>query len=181
MSSNDDVGRSSEEKFRLDTGGQALVSVSTMQSPIRELPPTAYENLLVVSASAPEEVAETLDTAGVALTSVGHIPISGSETAYQGEMGVCEPFVPDDLTGLSMRLSRAFEALEDGLGWVVFDNLNVFLMYAAEERVVRFFDHTTTQARKHGICGSYGVVRDAVDDSTYARLRRCVDTEIDLR
>ena len=181
MSRNDDAHATQGEALRLDRGIQALVSVSTMQSPIRELPPSAYDNLLIVSASAPEDVAETLSTAGATLSSVGHIPISGSETDYGGPMWVCDTLVPDDLTGLSMRLSRAFEALDDGLGWVLFDNLNVFLMYATEERVVRFLDHTTTQAREHGLCGVYGLVRDAVDEPTYARLRRCVDTELDLR
>ncbi|MFC6973492.1 hypothetical protein ACFQL1_00555 [Halomicroarcula sp. GCM10025709] len=152
-----------------------------MQSPISELPPVAYDNLLVVSASAPSEIAETLSTAGAELSAVAQVPISGSETDYDGAMWVCDPLVPDDLTGLSMRLSRAFEALDDGLGWVVFDSLNVFLLYADEARVARFLDHTTTQAREHGLCGVYGLVRDAVDDSTYARLRRCTDTELDLR
>lgn len=181
MSSNDGAPTAPGQELLLDRGTQALVSVSTMQSPIRELPPAAYDNLLVVSASAPEDVAETLSTAGAPLSSVGHIPISGSETDYEGPMWVCDPLVPDDLTGLSMRLSRAFEALDDGMGWVLLDNLNVFLMYATEDRVVRFLDHTTTQAREHGLCGVYGLVRDAVDDTTYARLRRCTDAELDLR
>jgi hypothetical protein len=181
VSSNDDVRHSTGEELLLDSGAQALVSLSTMQSPIRELPPVAYENLLIVSTSAPSEVADSLATAGADLSSVGQIPISGSESEYDGDMWVCDPLVPDDLTGLSMRLSRAYDALDDGRGWILFDNLNVFLMYADTDRVVRFLDHATAQARDHDLCGVYGLVRDAVEDNTYARLRQCTDTELDLR
>lgn len=169
------------EELLLERGTQALVGLSTMQSLLRELPPSAYDSLLVVSASSPTDVAEQLSGAGADLSRVGQIPISGSETEYDGPMWVCQPLVPDDLTGLSMRLSRAYDALDADSGWIVFENLNVFLMYADEARVVRFLTHTTTKTRERGFCGVYGVVRDAVDEPVYAGLRRCFDTEIDLR
>ncbi|MBV0922822.1 hypothetical protein KTS45_01280 [Halomicroarcula limicola] len=165
----------------LETGQQALLSIDSMQSPLRELPPSAYANLLVVASTTPATVAGELSAAGADLRTVGQIPISGSESNYDGPMWTCDPLVPDDLTGLSMRLSRGLDALGAGRGWVLFENLNVFLLYASEDRVVRFLDHAATLARERDIRGVYALVRDAVDDETYARLRRTVDVERDCR
>jgi len=110
---------------------------------------------------------------------VGHIPISGAETEYDGPMWVSDPIVPDDLTGLSMRLSRAFASLGDRDAWLLVENLNVFLMDAAHGRVCRFFDHLTASADDHGITGIYTLDADAVEDDIYDRLRVSVDTELD--
>ncbi|QIO23128.1 hypothetical protein [Haloarcula sp. JP-L23] len=179
MSSNRDT--TGVRELRLDPGAQALLSLDTMQSPFRELPPSAYANLLVVSSTAPDDVASVLDDAGADLSRVGQIPITGSEVDYDGPMWTSDPVVPDDLTGLSMRLSRVVNSLGAGRGWLVFDNLNVFLLYAREERVLRFFDHVATLARNHEIYGVYTLVRDAIDDQTYERIRRSFDVEVDRR
>lgn len=164
-----------------DPGTQLLLSQDSMGSPLRDLPAAAYDPLIVVSSDAPGEVAERVTTAEADLGSVGHVPISGSEVAYEGPMWTCDPLVPDDLTGLSMRLSRAFEALGGRGGWLLVKNLNVFLLYAAEDRVVRFLDHVTALASDHGITGVYALVEDAVEPSTYDRLCLSVDREIDGR
>lgn len=165
----------------IEAGTQALVSVASMQTPLWHLPPSAYDNLLVVSSTAPADVAEQLHRAGADLHAVGQIPVSGSEVEYDGPMWTCQRVVPDDLTGLSMRLSRAMTGLDGDRGWLLFDSLNVFLMYASEERVVRFFDHVASQTRQRDVRGVYALVRDALDDQTDARLCRCVDVEIDRR
>lgn len=158
-----------------------MLSIDTMQSPIRELPPSAYDNLLVVSSTAPKDVASTLDDAGADMQRVGQIPITGSAVTYDGPMWTCDPLAPDDLTGLSMQLSRAMNGLEAGRGWLLFDNLNVFLLYASEDRVLRFFDHVSGLAHERGVYGVYALVRDAIDDRTYELLRRTFDVESDRR
>jgi len=164
-----------------EPGSQILLSLSSMQSPLTLLPPDARRNLIVVSSEPPTNIAETVTAVVDDLDTVAHVPISGSETEYSGPMWTCDPLVPDDLTGLSMRLSRAFEALGQAEGYLLVENLSVFLLYAAHARVIRFLDHVTGLAEDHGITGVYGLVGDAVDEETYDRLRLTVDTEIDCR
>jgi len=177
VSSNEDVLQTA---LSVEQGSQVLLSLSSMQSPVVNLPPDAMRNLIVVSSKQSGAVADRLDDAGADLDAVAHIPISGAETAYDGPMWTCDPLVPDDLTGLSMRLSRAFEALGEG-GYLLMENLNVFVMYAAEDRVVRFLDHLTGLATDHGITGIYTLVGDAVEEATYDSLRNSVDTAVDRR
>ncbi|MDS0283236.1 DUF7504 family protein [Haloarcula onubensis] len=177
MSRNEDV---LPGELSLDQGTQLLLSLSSMQSPVAHLPADATRNLIVVSSEPPAAVADRLADAGADLDAVAHIPISGAETEYDGPMWTCDALVPDDLTGLSMRLSRAFEALGAG-GYLLVENLNVFLMYAAQARVVRFLDHLTGLAEDHDITGIYTLVGDAVADETYDRLRLSVDTDVDRR
>jgi len=168
-----------QSELSLEQGTQLLLSLSSMQSAIAHLPAEASRNLIVVSSKQPAAVADRLADAGVDLDAVAQIPISGSETEYEGPMATCDSLVPDDLTGLSMRLSRAFEALGDGGGTLLVENLNVFLLYADESRVVRFLDHVTGLAADHGISGVYAVVGDAVDEETYNRIAASVDSAID--
>ena len=177
MSSNEDVR---QPELSLEQGTQLLLSLSSMQSPVTYLPADAFRNLIVVSSEPSAAVADRLADAGADLDAVVHVPISGAETAYDGPMWTCDPLVPDDLTGLSMRLSRAFEALGDD-GYLLVENLNVFLMYAAESRVVRFLDHVTELADDHDITGIYTLVGDAVTEEMYDRFRLSVDTEVDSR
>ncbi|WP_277541418.1 DUF7504 family protein [Haloarcula laminariae] len=163
----------------LPRGEQALLSLPSMASPFGFLPDGATRNLVVVSSEPPTAVADRLESAGVELGAAAQIPISGAETAYDGPMWTCDPLVPDDLTGLSMRLSRAFESL--GSGYLLMENLNVFLMYATDERVIRFLDHLTGLAGDHDITGIYALERSSVDADTYDRLRPRFDTELDRR
>ena len=154
-------------------GTQLLLPGSSMGSPLASLPRSAYDGLVVVSSKSPSTVASAVERAGGNPSTVGHIPISGAEYDYAGPMHVCDPLVPDDLTGLSMRLSRAFESMDGG--WLLVENLNVFLLYAAEERVVRFFDHLTALAADHGVTGVYSLTSDAVPAELYDRLCLSVD------
>lgn len=136
---------------------------------------------MIVSSAGPADIAETLEGMGVALSNGGVIPISGAAVEYDGPMTVADPIVPDDLTGLSMRYTEGLDALQSGRDWIVFDRLNVLLLYADEERVMRFLDHVAGTARDRELRSLFCVVRDAVEDTTYAALKRRVDTEIDLR
>lgn len=170
MSSDTDTVRS---QLAAEQGTQLLRTASSMSSPLGLVPSAAYDGLIVVSSKTPSDVARLVTEAGGDPSRVGHIPISGAEISYGGPMWTAKPLVPDDLTGLSMCLSRAFESLSGG--WLLVDNLNVFLLYASEDRVVRFFDHVTGLAADHGITGVYDVVPDAVSAEAYDRLRHSVD------
>lgn len=181
MSSGNDVRSNAEESLQLAAGQQALLSIPSVGTPLQYLPPGATDNLLVISSDSPDDVAETLDGMGADVSNVGLIPVSGSRVDYDGPMHVSERIVPDDLTGLSMRISEALDALEAGRGWVVFDRINVFLLYADEERVLRFLDHVSATAHEAELRGLFCVVRDAVDEQTYAKIKRRVDREIDVR
>ncbi|WP_254271068.1 DUF7504 family protein [Haloarcula marina] len=174
-------GQRAAPSIALEAGQQALLSVGSLKSPLSELPQSGADSLLVVSSTAPADLEDELATLDRDPRSVGHIPISGSDISYDGPMWTCDPLVPDDLTGLSMRLSTAMQGLEADRGWVMFDNLNVFLMYAREERVLRFLDHTMGLARERNLRGVYAVVADALDEQTYDVLRRTVDVELDRR
>ena len=177
MGSSEDALRS---ELSVEPGTQLLLSVSSMGSPVDYLPVDATCGLIIVSSKPSAAVADRLEEAGADLNAVVHIPISGAGTEYDGPMWTCDPLVPDDLTGLSMRLSKAFGAIGNG-GYLLIENLNVFLMYASEERVTRFVDHLTGQAADHDITGIYTLVGDAVAEETYDQLRLSVDTDVDRR
>jgi hypothetical protein len=181
VSSGNDVHSNPEEHLQLSRGQQGILAMSSVGTAFQHLPPRATDNLLIVSSARPDEVASTLEGMGVSLSNVGMIPVSGAAVEYDGPMAVSDPIVPDDLTGLSMRYAEGLDALQPGRGWVVFDRLNVLLLYAEEERVLRFLDHVAVSARDRELRSLFCVVRDAVDDRTYAKLKRRVDTEIDLR
>ena len=108
------------------------------------------------------------------------IPVSGAPVEDTGPLTLSDRVVPDDLTGLSMRFTEAIETLPPG-SWVVFERITVLLLYADENRVVRFLDHVAGTVRDCEMRGLFCVDRDAIDDQTYATLRRRVDTETDLR
>jgi len=177
MSTSEDVLGS---QLSVEPGTQLLLWLSSMQSPVEYLPAEASRDVIVVSSKPSATVAHWLADVDAQLDAVAHVPISGAETTYDGPMWTCDPLVPDDLTGLSMRLSKAFEALGTG-GYLLVANLNVFFMYASEERVTRFIDHITGLAGDHDITGIYTLVGDAVADGTTDRLRVSVDSEVDRR
>jgi hypothetical protein len=181
VSSGKDAHTNAEERLQLGAGQQGVVATPSVGSPLQYLPPGATDNLLVVSSDAPADVAGILTGMGVELSNVGMIPVSGSTIDYSGPMTVSERVVPDDLTGLSIRYTEALDALQPGRGWVFFDRLNVLLLYADTERTLRFLDHVAATARERDLRSLFCVVRDAVADQTYAKLKRRADAEIDLR
>ncbi|WP_276281594.1 DUF7504 family protein [Halorussus caseinilyticus] len=166
--------------FSLTPGEQALVSVPSMGSPLSVLPDDAFENLLVLSATAsPEKVESLVERRGGDPEKVGVVPVTGSPTEYDGPLWTTDPVDPSDLTGISIRLSKAMQYVMPG-GWVVVDNVNVLLMYGREEKVFRLFDSVVSNAREKDACGAYCTVRDAVTDETYSRLRGFCDREISV-
>lgn len=181
MSSENDTQAIAGEQLRVDPGEQVLVPIDSMQQPLSLLPSTVTGNVLIVSSKSPAEVEQRLRDRGIDLSTVGLIPIAGSEIAYDGPLWTCDPVVPDDLTGLSMRFTRALDALEPGHGWVLFDALNALVMYADRERVCRFFEHVTTKSGDRDIRGIYAAATDALDDEVHNSFSRSVDRVLDGR
>ncbi|WP_135805606.1 DUF7504 family protein [Halorussus marinus] len=171
--------RSDSGRFSLDPGEQALVASPSMEPPLATLPDGAFENLLVVSATAsPRKIESLVERRGRDPSAVGVIPITGSPSEYDGRLWTTDPVGPSDLTGISMRLSRALEYVSRG-GWVVFDSLNVLLMYGREDAVYRLLDSVVPIVRDRDACGAYFVVRQAITDETEARFRGLFDAAVD--
>jgi hypothetical protein len=181
MTSRSDTQSVGEQYLRLDAGTQALVACDSLQPSLSLLPPSAYGNLLVVSPKSPRAVERTIRESGGDVEKVGHLPLASTAHGYDGPMWTAEAIDPSDLTGLSMQYSRAIEALAADHGWVLFDEFNALLLYCDGDRVVRFLDHTARQTREADLRGVYTVVRDAMDDRTFASLRNVVDTDVDVR
>jgi len=181
MTSHSDVQSTQSRRLRLDAGAQALVATDSLRPSFSLLPAAAYQQLLIVSPRSPATIERLVREAGGDISTVGHLVLSATEHDYDGPMWATESIDPSDLTGLSMQYNRALRALEDGHGWVLFDDFNTLLLYTDAERVVRFLGHITQRTRDAGIRSAITVVRDAMDDQTYASLQRAVDTEIDRR
>lgn len=164
----------------LEPGEQALVSVPSMHALLSPLPDDAFDNLLVVSATAsPAKIESAVRERGGDPAAVGVVPITGSPGEYDGPLWTTDPVDPSDLTGVSIRLSNALEYVHAG-GWVVFDTVNVLLMYAHEDRVFRLLDSVVSNVRAKEARGVYYMVRDAVTDETYERFSGLADTAISL-
>ena len=164
----------------LEPGEQALVSVPSMHAMLSPLPDGAFDNLLVVSATAsPAKIESAVERRGGDPSKVGVVPITGSPSEYEGPLWTTDPVDPSDLTGVSIRLSNAFRYVLSG-GWVVFDTVNVLLMYAQEEQVFRLMDSVVSNVRSKEAQGVYYMIRNAVTDETYARFRGLTESAISL-
>lgn len=165
----------------LGPGEQALVLVSAVTHPLEVLPDEAYENLLLVSTKEhPKEIERRVEERGKDPGGVVVIPVSGSRLRYKGDLQVSGRRGPTDLTGIGVDYVQGLNVI-DGDAWVVFDNINVFLMYANEENVYQFMDTAIRNAKNHDARGAYFTVRDAIKDETYSQFLEMCDTEIDLR
>lgn len=173
--------RSVSDRLDVDRGEQTLVSIDTMSSVVRELPPSAFENLLVASPASPSKVERAIDAAGGDPGRCGHIPITGSPVSYDGELWTTKSVSPSDLTGISMRYSKAMRHVASGTGWFCFDNLQLLLMYAERDRVTAFISELTGRTRQREVTGVYGIARETVDDETYESLRGQFDGVVDGR
>lgn len=170
-----------EEPLHIDPGDQAIVMVSAMTHPLDVLPDNAFENLLIVSTKEhPNEIERRVEERGGDPSDVVVIPVSGSRLRYKGDLQVSNRRGPTDLTGIGVDFMQGLTII-GSRGWVVFDNINVFLMYANEENVYHFMDTAIGNAKAHGVTGAYFTVRDAIKDQTYARFLEVCDTEFDLR
>lgn len=173
-------GESAPECLTLDAGVQALVRMPSMRSPLSVLPDAAFENLLVVSATRPPGAVERrVRERGGDPERVGVVPVSGSPLDYDGAMWTTEAVTPANLSGISDRVGEATRYVKPGVGWVVFDNVNVPLMYADRSGVQGLVRSVAAQARARDARGVFSVVPGALARGTYRSLEEVFDLTLD--
>lgn len=167
---------------RLAPGTQALVLTPSLRSPLATVPPEAFENLLVVSTTrTPGKVEQFVRDRGGDPNRVGVVPVSGSPVDYDGPLWTTSVVHPNDLTGIHDRFERGMAHVKPATGWVVFDNVNVLLMYAERSAVGQLVDSVAATTRERPARGVFALVREAVTDSTYDRFAGTMDLELDGR
>lgn len=173
---------SAPEECPLDlTPGEAVLDrLSERETPVSHLPPSAYENLLVVTVAGPETVEAAAREAGGDPANVGVVPVSASPLSYDGPCWTVERVSPSDLTGISIQFSRGERYLADGSGWVVVDGLGTMLMYTEEENLYRLFSHLLSRVRERQLRHVTGVVDDVVSPETLARFSDLHDRAVSL-
>lgn len=170
------------EAVRPAVGEQTLLLVESMATPIDHLPPGAFENLLVVSATrTPDRIEAAVRRAGGDPGKVGVVPVSGSPVEYDGPLWTASAVSPTDLTGIETRFTDAMRYVKPEEGWVLFDNVNVLLMYAQASSVYRLLSSVVRKSRDRGARGVYALVRDAVTPETHAQFQSLFDDEVDRR
>lgn len=176
---NDGTAPTDESETQLEalvSGEQVLLRTNRKRFDVGILPDRAFENLLLVSVGrTAQQVESQLREQGRPLDSVGVIPVTPSADDYTGPLWCKENVYPSDLTGISIAFSQAYRYLREGRGWVVFDNLNVLLMYSQPERLYRLVDSFMQQCRGKGLRGVYVVDETSVEASTVDRFRQVAD------
>lgn len=169
-------------KVEIQRGTQAIVSIKAMSEPVELLPEEAFGSLLVVSTGGhPRNIEDKVREAGGDPSEVLVVPVTGSSLRYDGPLRLAERTGPNDLTKVGVNINNGLRELDDREPWVLFDNINVFLMYADDSRVYRFMDTVVGSTRQAGGRGVYCTVRDAIADQTYERFRQLCDREVDAR
>lgn len=179
MTSQGSVQSGGDRQLRLESGTQALLTHDSLQSSVTLLPPSAYQNLLIVSPRSPASIERTLQEVGADLSKVGLLPLASTPHGYDGPLWTGPSIEPSDLTGLSMQYTRALHGLDADHGWVLFDDFNALLLYNDARRVIRLLDHLVQRTREADLRGVFTVVGDAMDDRTFASVRSIVDTDLD--
>lgn len=162
----------------VEPGGQALVSVETMEHVTTYCPDEAFDNLLVATVRQPRTIENVVLDRGFDPQKVGVVPINGSELTYAGDVWTSKRVNPSDLTGMSIGISQAARHLSANRGWFVFDNISTLLMYTSEDRLYRLLSSIRQQMANERVRGLYGIVPDAVSEQTYARFQSLFDREI---
>lgn len=173
-------GTSGEEHLTLSPGTQALVRMPSMRSPLLTLPPAAFENLLVVSATRPPGAVERLvvDRGGDP-AKTGVVPVSGSPVSYDGPMWTSDAVSPANRSGIDDGVAAALRYVKPGEGWLVLDNVNVLLMYASRTGVAGLVNSLVSRGREGRARGVFSVVPEALSDRTYRSFLDAFDTTVD--
>ncbi|WP_323676324.1 hypothetical protein [Halorubellus sp. PRR65] len=173
--------RESDDDLDVPSGTQALVLTPSLRSPLSAVPPAAFENTLVVSNTRPpRKVEQLVRDRGGDPNAVGLVPVSGSPVDYDGPLWTTSVVHPNDLSGIYERFDRGMNHVKPGEGWVVFDNVNVLLMYAERSGVENLLESVASNVRRRNAAGAYALVRDAVTDETYADIASVFDVERDF-
>jgi len=168
------------EYLALSPGTQALVRMPSMRSPLWTLPPEAFENLLVVSATHPPSAVERLvvDRGGDP-AKTGVVPVSGSPVSYDGPLWTSDVVSPANLSGIDDGVAAALRYVKPGEGWIVLDNVNVLLMYASRTGVEGLARALVSQGRPRRARGVFSVVPEALSAATYRSFVDVFDTTVD--
>ncbi|MFD1566036.1 DUF7504 family protein [Halolamina litorea] len=158
----------------------ALAELRNRDSPVPYLPPSAYENLLVVTVDTPAAVEDAVRRAGGDPKNVGVVPVSASPVTYDGPCWTADRVSPSDLTGISIQFARGERYLRDGAGWVVVDGLGTLLMYAEGEKLYRLLSHLVSRSRQRELRHVTGITTATVAQETLARFRGLHDRAVPL-
>ena len=178
-----DERRPDDELAELQPRAQAIAKIDSMANYLDFIPDEAFEgDIVVVSTHGhPRDIEERVERSSGDFDGVRVIPVTGSSLRYDGPLTVADRTGPNDLTGIGVRFTEFVQDLEGDEPWVVFDNVNVFMMYAEDKRVYRFMDTVVGKTRSIGARGVYFTVADAIKEGTYEKLRQLCDVEIDFR
>ncbi len=168
------------EYLTLSPGTQSLVRMPSMRSPLWTLPPEAFENLLVVSATHPPSTVERLvvDRGGDP-AKTGVVPVSGSPVSYDGPLWTSDVVSPANLSGIDDGVASALRYVKPGDGWIVVDNVNVLLMYASRTGVEGLVRSLLSQGRRRRARGVFSVVPEALSAATYRSFVDVFDSTVD--
>lgn len=162
---------------------QAIVMIDSMSDYLEFVPDAAFEDeaIVVSTHGHPRDIQQRVESSGGNLEGIKVIPVTGSSLRYDGPLQVADRTGPNDLTGIGVRFTEFVQGSASEEPWIIFDNVNVFMMYAEDKRVYRFMDTVVGKTRSIGAKGIYFTVADAIKQDTYEKLRQLCDTELDLR
>ncbi|QLG26719.1 hypothetical protein HUG10_03800 [Halorarum halophilum] len=164
----------------VEPGEQALFAKGTMGPPLADLPDEAFWNTLIVTTgSRPNRIQTAVEERGLDPRRIGVVPITANDVDYDGPLWVSKRVAPSDLTGISVEVSRGFQYLDAGTGWLVFDSISTLLMYSEERRVYKLTNWLIANARDNDVRGVYALLRDVVAPQTFNRFRSLCDVVIE--
>lgn len=170
----------SRRRIHVDPGEQALFAKGTMGPPLADLPDEAFHNALIVTTgSRPRRIQTAVEERGLNPRRIGVVPITANDIDYDGPMWMSKRVAPSDLTGVSVEVSRGFQYLNPGEGWLVFDSISTLLMYSEEQRVYKLLNWLVANARDNDVRGVYALVREVVTPQTFSRFESLYDLVIE--
>lgn len=173
MTTADEVG-----SITITSGEHVYVRRQSLADSLDHLPDTAFDDAVIVSTRGhPDDIEARVESAGRDPADVSVVPVTGSAIRYDGPLKVRDRTGPNDLTGVGVRVMEAVDS--SSAPWVIFDNVNVFMMYADEQRVYRFLDTLAGKIRARDGRGVYFSVGDAISESTEEKLKQVTDRTID--
>ncbi|WP_313695725.1 DUF7504 family protein [Halorarum halobium] len=171
----------SDRTISVDAGQQVLLAKRALGPPLSELPDAAFENALVVTTgSTPRRIQRRVEERGLDPRKIGVVPVSSNEVEYEGPLWTGKRVAPSDLTGISVEVSRGFQYLDPGQGWLVFDSLSTLLLYSEERRVYKLVDWLMGNARGNDVRGVYSLYRDVVAPPAFGRFRSLCDDLLEI-
>lgn len=169
-----------ESPIDVSPGRQILLSLSPMESALGLLPAGAYENLLIVSVGDdPDAVERRIAERGHDPGNVGVVPVSATPVSLGDEAWTSPRVSPGDLTGISIGIAQGMQYLRADEGWFLFDDFGVLCMHADPSRVCQLIGTLASKCRSRNVTGVYGMVPEAVENSTAAQVSSLLDEAVE--